>query len=68
MDFSTHSWHRPKDSSPDCTELLEVVSKGTKDKGTVQEEGWLSVCVSVCHASSWGLRLLWCHCSISAEL
>ena len=45
MDFSTRSWHRPKDSSPRRTELMEVVSKGTKDKGMVQEEGWFSVCV-----------------------
>lgn len=45
MDFSTHSWHRPKDSSPDCTELMDVVSKGTKDKGMVQEEEWFSVCI-----------------------
>lgn len=44
MDFSAHSWHKPKDSSPDCTELMEVVSKGTKDKGMAQEEGWISVC------------------------
>lgn len=44
MDFSAHSWHRPKDSSPDCTELMEVVSKGTKDKGMAQEEGRISVC------------------------
>lgn len=45
MDFSTHYWHRSKDFSPDCTELMDVVSKGTKDKGMVQEEGLFSVCV-----------------------
>lgn len=49
MDFSTCSWHKPKDSSPGCAELMEAVSKGTKDKGMVQKEGRFSLCV--CKAS-----------------
>lgn len=47
MDFSTHSWHRPKDPSPNCTERMAAESKRTKDEGMVQEGGFS---VRVCKA------------------